>query len=150
MKKILLSLAVIFGFLIYAEFEKSGAAGNNNLSPTAYVAPKNESSGPASSSSSAQSTGRYKDGTYTGPVADAFYGNVQVQATVQGGRIADVKFLQYPNDRGHSIMINMMAMPQLTSEAITAQNAQVDIVSGATDTSNAFMESLASALTQAQ
>jgi uncharacterized protein with FMN-binding domain len=92
----------------------------------------------------------YKDGTYTGSVADAFYGNVEVQATISGGKIADVAFLQYPSDRSTSRSINSQAMPYLQQEAIAAQTGQVNVVSGATDTSNAFVQSLTSALAQAQ
>jgi uncharacterized protein with FMN-binding domain len=94
--------------------------------------------------------GQYKDGTYTGPAADAYYGNVQVEAIVQGGKIADVKFLDYPQTHQTSVYINSQAMPYLTQEAIQAQNANVNIVSGATLTSQAFIQSLASALTQAK
>ncbi len=98
----------------------------------------------------APSTGIYKDGSYTGPVTDAYYGNVQVQATIQGGKLTNVQFLQYPNDRGTSIRINGQAMPMLTQEAIQAQSANVDIVSGATQTSEAFQQSLAAALANAK
>ena len=94
-------------------------------------------------------TGLYKDGTYTGDVTDAYYGNVQIQAVVSGGRIATVNFLQYPNDRDRSVRINSYAMPILQSEAIQTQKSQVDIVSGATDTSQAFIQSLQSALAKA-
>jgi uncharacterized protein with FMN-binding domain len=92
----------------------------------------------------------YKDGSYTGSVADAQWGNIQVKAIIQNGKIKDVQFLQAPNDRNRSIRINDSADPQLTSEAIQAQSAQVDIVTGATDTSNAFIESLSDALSQAK
>lgn len=92
----------------------------------------------------------YKDGEYAGPVTDAFYGQVQVKAVIQQGKIADVQFLQYPNDRRTSIRINNIAMPYLVSEAIQAQSAQVDIISGATLTSEAFAESLQSALATAK
>ena len=92
----------------------------------------------------------YRDGTYTGSVADAYYGNIQVSATISGGKITDVVFLQYPNDRGTSIEINTQAMPYLKSEAITVQSANVDGVSGATQTSVAFIQSLESALAQAK
>lgn len=94
-------------------------------------------------------TGQYTDGSYTGASVNAYYGYVQVRATVSGGRISNVQFLQYPNDRSTSREINSQAMPYLTQEAISAQSANVDIVSGATDTSNAFRQSLASALAQA-
>lgn len=93
--------------------------------------------------------GKYKDGTYTGAAADAYYGNIQVRAMIQNSRLADVKFLQHPSDRQTSIAINSRAMPYLRSEAISAQNANVDIVTGATDSSLAFRQSLASALSQA-
>ena len=60
-----------------------------------------------------------------------------------------MQFLEYPNHRDRSVEINNYAMPQLTSEAISAQSAQVDVISGATDTSEAFMQSLGDALSQA-
>lgn len=92
----------------------------------------------------------YKDGTYTGSTADAFYGTIQVQVAISGGKITDVTFLQYPSDRSRSIAINTLAMPNLKQEAITAQSAQVDVVSGATASSQAFVQSLSSALSQAK
>lgn len=92
----------------------------------------------------------YKDGTYTGSVVNAFYGNVQVQATIQNGKISSVQFLQHPSDALRSQAINTLAMPNLQQEAIQAQTANVDIVSGATDTSQAFTQSLQSALNQAK
>lgn len=94
--------------------------------------------------------GQYKNGSYTGNVADAYYGYVQVKAVISGGKISDVQFLQHPSDRSTSIEINNYAMPMLTQEAIQVQNSNVDIVSGATETSLAFRDSLASALAQAK
>lgn len=94
--------------------------------------------------------GAYRDGAYTGYGADAYYGTIQVRAIIKDGKIADVQFLDYPRDRNQSIRINSQAMPWLTSEAIQAQSANVDTISGATDTSAAFKESLASALAQAK
>ena len=95
-------------------------------------------------------TGQYIDGSYTGSVADAYYGLVQVSAVVSGGKLVDVKFLQYPSDRSTSREINRQAMPLLTQEAIQAQSARVDGVSGASDTSAAFVESLGNALAKAK
>ena len=91
----------------------------------------------------------YKDGQYDGSIADAYYGNVQVRVIIQGGNLTDVQFLSYPNDRNQSIEINSYALPILKSEAIKVQSAQVDIVSGATNTSRAFINSLSPALSQA-
>ena len=147
MKKLLLTGLVIVIFVLYSIYRAN---------PTAVVtSTSNKNNGGtvsdnSSSSSSTQTNGTYKDGTYTGSAADAFYGTIQVQATIQNGKISDVQFLQYPNDRANSVQINQAAMPQLKQEAIQAQSATVDIVSGATDSSQAFMQSLASALTQAK
>jgi uncharacterized protein with FMN-binding domain len=93
--------------------------------------------------------GQYKDGVYTGPTVDAFYGLVQVQATVQDGKLSQVQFLNYPHDRRTSQQINSQAMPWLTQEAIQVQSANVNIISGATLTSQAFAQSLYDALNQA-
>jgi uncharacterized protein with FMN-binding domain len=91
-------------------------------------------------------SGQYRDGQYTGPQVDAYYGWVQVQAIIVHGQISDVKFLQYPNHRRTSQEINNQAMPWLTQEAVQVQNANVDIITGATLTSQAFAQSLQAAL----
>lgn len=111
--------------------------------PTAPPAATTPSTGPSTA-------GAFKDGSYTGSVADAQWGYIQVKAVVSQGHLTDVQFLQYPNDRSRSVFINRIADPMLTSEAIQAQGAQVDIISGATDSSEAFMQSLSDALSQAQ
>lgn len=95
-------------------------------------------------------TGKYKNGNYKGDSIDAYYGNVQVLAVISGGKITDVQFLDYPKGRQTSVRINERAMPYLTSEAIVAQNSNVDTVSGASFTSAAFRKSLASALVKAK
>jgi uncharacterized protein with FMN-binding domain len=93
---------------------------------------------------------QYKNGTFNGPSVDAFYGNVQVQVVIQNGKISNVQFLTYPTDRRTSARINSIAVPYLQQEAITAQSANVDIISGATLTSQAFVQSLQAALNQAK
>ena len=95
-------------------------------------------------------TGQYKDGSYTGSSIYVYYGNVQVRATISGGKLTDVQFLQYPNDRRESQQINREAMPYLTQEALQTQSANVSGVSGASDTSEGFRQSLAAALSQAK
>nr|MBI5455512.1 FMN-binding protein [Candidatus Levybacteria bacterium] len=94
--------------------------------------------------------GQYRDGSYTGSVEDAYYGNIQVQAIITGGKITDVIFLQYPNDNKTSRYINGQAMPLLKQEAIQIQSANVSGVSGASATSPAFIASLINALNQAK
>lgn len=98
---------------------------------------------------SSPAMGRYHNGSYTGSVANAYYGYVQVKAVVSGGKLSAVQILQYPNDRSTSRFINSQALPVLEQEAITIQGATVDSVSGASDTSGAFRESLGTALAQA-
>jgi uncharacterized protein with FMN-binding domain len=95
------------------------------------------------------STGRYKNGTYTGAQYSASYGNVQVRVVISGGKITGVSFLSHPSSNSACISINNGAMPVLISEAIAAQSSNVNTVSGATYTSGAFKKSLASALAKA-
>lgn len=91
----------------------------------------------------------YRDGQYDGIIADAYYGDIQVRAIIEAGKLTDIQFLSYPSDRSYSIEVNERALPILKSEAIKLQSAKVDIVSGATNTSNAFIISLSSTLSQA-
>jgi uncharacterized protein with FMN-binding domain len=74
---------------------------------------------------------------------------VQVSVVVSGGRISDVKFLQYPNSHSTSVYINQQAMPYLKQETLQAQSANVQSITGATFTSYAFIQSLHSALAKA-
>ena len=87
--------------------------------------------------------------TLTGDAFDARYGLLQVQVTMRGKTITDVTELQAPNSHQRSIEINQQAEPLLRQEALQAQSAQIDIVSGATYTSQAYAQSLQSALDQA-
>lgn len=132
-------------------------AGRDDSTPS-LVGSGNISNTPASSSIPSTTTTSsapapvatsYKDGTYTGTSVNVFYGNVQVQVTVSGGKMTNVRFLDYPQDRGTSVMINSQAMPLLQSEAIQSQSANVDTISGASFTSQGFVQSLQSALSQA-
>lgn len=75
------------------------------------------------------------------------WGDVQVQATFGAdGSIVDVVTLQTPDRDGKSVRINDRAVPVLNSEALSAQNASVDTVSGATYTSDDYRRSLQSAI----
>ncbi len=97
-----------------------------------------------------KTTALYKDGTFTGPVVDAFYGNIQVQVKIAGGKITNVVFLQYPNDQENSIKVNTRAMPILKSEIIAAQSANINVVSGASASSPATIKSVMGALALAK
>jgi uncharacterized protein with FMN-binding domain len=77
------------------------------------------------------------------------FGTVQVQVTISGGKITSVKVPQYPTGH-HSDEINQQAVPTLVNETISAQSSQVDMVSGATFTSQGYTTSLQNALDQAK
>ena len=89
------------------------------------------------------------NGTVTGSTVQTRFGPVQVQVTIAGGKIAEITALQLPFDRQRSAEISQIVEPMLRSEALTAQSAQIDLISGATYTSDAYAQSLQSALDQA-
>jgi uncharacterized protein with FMN-binding domain len=150
MKKALVTVGVIGIFVVYGLLQKANLVADTIPSTPTPAPSKTPIPGaPTSTPIPTTSNGQYKDGVYTGPAADALYGLVQVQVTVSGGKISDVQFLQFPNDRRTSQMINSQVMPMLKNEAIQAQSGDVNIVSGATDTSMAFIQSLTSALQSA-
>lgn len=164
-KKFFLSAFVVIAFIAYAIHER--LTNSSGGSPSASTAPSSGTGADAAGSSAVNSASNsptqvpaptnppastasgYKNGTYTGPAIDVNYGLVQVEAIIQSGKIAQVQFLQYPNDRRTSQQINAIAMPWLQQEAIQAQSANVDIISGATLTSEGFAMSLQSALASA-
>ena len=86
---------------------------------------------------------------FTGSSIRTPYGDVQVRITVNSGKISAVDPLQVPNDRRRSIEISSYAVPQLVQETISAQSAHIDMISGATYTSEGYQQSLQSALDKA-
>ena len=87
--------------------------------------------------------------TYQGSVAQTRYGPVQVALTVKGGSITQVSVLQYPNASGTDQQINSYALPILVDQTVKGQGSHVQMVSGATYTSQGYLTSLQSALDQA-
>jgi len=81
-----------------------------------------------------------------GDVVQTQFGDVQVRLIETAGRITDVKALQLPFDRRRSNEISQYSEPILHDEALQAQSAQIDTISGATYTSEAYRMSLQSAL----
>lgn len=166
MKKIFLSFSFIVAFALFATFSRRniGVSADRFLAPNVSIPVGNTpvpiTSAPESVPTSIalnatpmptpKHAGKYKDGNYVGSVADAYYGNIQVKVVIKGGGLTDVVFLQYPNDRRTSVEINTQAMPYLKSEAIRAQSANVNTISGASDSSQAFRESLGAALAVAK
>ena len=101
---------------------------------------------PPSTSSSAASTSAK---TVTGDAVDTRWGPVQVQITVRNGAITAVQAVEYPQNNPRDQQINAYAIPQLNDEALSAKSASIDMVSGATYTSEGYLSSLQSALDKA-
>lgn len=95
-------------------------------------------------------SGLYRDGTYDGSVEDAVYGLYQVSAVISGGKLSDITLLKSPDDNPTSVSINSQAFAIAKNEAIQKQNAQVDIITGASDSVPAFSRSLETALNKAK
>jgi uncharacterized protein with FMN-binding domain len=107
------------------------------------------STGSGSSSGSGSSTGSGSSsgsGKVDGSVAQTRWGPVQVRIATSGGKITDVTALQVPDGNFRDQQINDRAVPILRQEALAAQSAEIDTVSGATVTSDGYRESLQSAI----
>jgi uncharacterized protein with FMN-binding domain len=87
--------------------------------------------------------------TVTGGVSENQYGPVQVQVTVRGGKVTAVTATQYPNGDSRSAQISAYAIPALNQEALQAGSAGIDMISGASYTSESYLASLQSALSKA-
>ena len=81
-----------------------------------------------------------------GKVASTAYGPVQIQLITKDSKIVKVAVLVQPINTLHDVQIGEFAFPRLISETLTAQNAKIDAVSGATYTSAGYIQSLQSAL----
>ena len=111
--------------------------------PAAGATPAPPAAGATPAPTNAASKG---SGTFTGAAVQYPYGQVQVQITLVAGKITDV-VAQMP-DQGRSGFISQSVAPILQSEVLSAQSANINTVSGATYTSEAYAQSLQSALDQ--
>lgn len=94
-------------------------------------------------------TGSARTSIQLGPTVSNPYGSIQVQVAMSAGKVVDVRAVRLPDADGTSQEINRSAAPQLKQQALTAQSAQVDGVSGATYTSEGYWSSLQAALDRA-
>ena len=151
----LVGVGGLIGLLSYhPNSTQVGAASSKSPEASASTSPSSSATpvsagNSAGASTSNSSSSKYKDGTYTGETVDVGFGPVQVQAVVSGGKLTAVNFLQMPSDQHHSQEIAAQAEPILKSEALAAQSASIDTVSGATQDSDGFVKSLTAALSQA-
>ena len=100
----------------------------------------------AAAASAAATASAGQSGTFTGSVVATRFGNLQVSVTIGAGAITDVTALQLTDHDGKSVQISNRAAPILRSEVLAAQSANVQNVSGATYTTNGYLQSLQSAL----
>lgn len=89
---------------------------------------------------------RLGDGTATGPLIQTFYGPVQVRVTVAAGTMTEIAAVVLPTEHLHSQWIDANLVPRLRQRVLTAQSADVDVVSGATYTGQGYLTSLQGAL----
>lgn len=90
-----------------------------------------------------------RSGTFDGNLITTRFGVVQVRITVTDGRITSAEALRWPDGDRHDRMINDRAVPILNTNVVRVQSAQVDLVSGATLTSQGYRQSLQSAIDKA-
>ena len=147
------AVMLLFGY----HTSTSGPATASDTVVAAPAAPQNSgASGSGTSGSDSTSTGGTSSGstssgaatTVTGSVASTRWGAVQVSITVTDGKITAVDVPQYPTGNGKDRQINASALPILTKETLSAQSADIDMVSGATVTSEGYVQSLQSAIDQ--
>lgn len=136
------ALVLLFGYRT-----SRGPVAVDGAGPAVGIVPNN--AGSAATLGSAAGSGSTPSGQsviVNGTVARTRWGPLQVQVTIEGGRIADVTALQYPTGNGRDQEINSYALPQLHDQVISAQSANIDGVSGATVTSDGYTQSLQAAL----
>jgi uncharacterized protein with FMN-binding domain len=103
----------------------------------------------AAGSASTKATSTTATTTVTGSVVNTRWGPVQVRITVTNGKLVSATAIQYPNGNGRDQQINAYAIPALTKEALAAGSAKIDMISGASYTSQGYISSLQSALDKA-
>jgi uncharacterized protein with FMN-binding domain len=162
MKKIVLwcmstltAVVLMFGYHTSTSSTAAATAGGNASAEVPVTSSGTSSSG-SSSGSSGTSTGGTSSSaasagttTVTGSAAQTRWGPVQVRLTVSGGKVTAVDVVEYPDGNGRDQEINAQALPILVEETLSAQSAKIDMVSGATYTSEGYLTSLQSALDQA-
>ena len=129
----------------------SAATTKSSTSASSGSSAGSSSGSSSSGSSSAGSSSSGASGTYTGDAVDVGrgYGTIQLEVTVESGRIVDIQALAVPENDHRSAEISSYSVPQLIQQALDAQSAQISGISGATYTSYGFAQSLTSALQRA-
>lgn len=135
---ILLSAA---GFVLVWQYEPSTSSEAVSLPPPAAAAPALPPGSSSSTSAPPEPGGTSATKTVAGSAESNRHGIVQVQVTFTGDQITDVQFLKLP-----STGPSQKAGPLLRQETLQAQSADIDTVSGATQTSDSYIASLQAAI----
>ena len=90
-----------------------------------------------------------EDGEYQSDKVQFEWGDLRVKIVVAGGKMTGVQILSYPDHRSTSLYLIQLADPILNNEVIRTQQAKVDIVSSATNSSYAYQDAVANALMKA-
>ena len=138
-------LVLLFGYRTSLAGPLATSKGTVASAPPSTAGAGAGTAGGASGSATTAASAR----TVTGPVVQTRWGPVQVQVTVQNGKLSDVSVLQAPNGNPRDQQINAYALPILVQESLDAQSADIDMVSGATVTSDGYRQSLQGALDEA-
>ncbi len=147
--------ATAAGIVLLLSLKPHGSAGTAAAVSSAGSGADTGSSGAGASSPSAAPSGGSGAAaaggvrSVTGTAANTRYGPVQVKVTLDGTKITKIDVVEYPSHDRRDQEINSYALPLLNQEAIDAQSAAIDVVSGATFTSQGYTSSLQSALDQA-
>ena len=145
-------MGTISGLVLLFSYHTSRNEGSTAVAGPAASgdsASSSESSNGSSNGSSSGSAGSTASGTYTGDSVMTRWGAVQVQITVADGKITAAEAVAYPQANPRDRQINAYALPVLAQEATKAQSADIDAVSGATVTSDGYIQSLQSAIDRA-
>ncbi len=158
-RAVVASTATVSGIVLMLGLKSHpSSVGSSNTAQPIGIGTSAPAAGPSSgSSSAAPSTGSASKapstntGTkvVTGSAADTRYGPVQLKVTFTGTKISSIDVIEYPSESNRDQEINSYALPILNSEAISAQSANINAVSGATYTSDGYVRSLQSAIDQA-
>ncbi|MGW5326025.1 FMN-binding protein [Streptomyces sp. NPDC004014] len=141
---VLASAATVSGMVLLLSLKPHAAPALAAGTPA--PAPTSSGSGASPGATKAPATGTR---TVTGDTVQTRWGPVRVRVTIQSGRLTDVTAVTYPTENPRDQEINSYAIPQLRREALAAQSADIDMVSGATYTSTGYKQSLQSALDSA-
>jgi uncharacterized protein with FMN-binding domain len=146
--------ALVLGFrttggdVILPVADNGGSGGSTTSSSSSSGSTSGSGSSSGSSAGQSGSTAKYADGTWTGTEVSEPWGPFEVQVVVSGGKITSANVVESPGDR-HSSRINNVAVPLLNESTLAKQSANIDMVSGATWTSDSYATSLQAALDKA-